>query len=72
MASRRLLDERQDHTEASVKLAEICDPDSPAACICEIIKDDGEMLTVKNFDVWNKDKNLNIGHIGHIGDIKNW
>lgn len=55
-AKPELLKVRQGHTEASVQLAKLCSEE--AAVICEIIKNSGEMLTVKDFDEWNKNKGL--------------
>lgn len=51
-----LLKERLGHTEGSVTLATLCG--EKAAIICEIIKDDGNMLTLKDYEEWNKGKNL--------------
>lgn len=55
-AKPELLKVRQGHTEASVQLAKLCGEES--AVICEIIKDNGEMLTVKDFEEWNKYRGL--------------
>lgn len=49
-----LLGERLGHTEGSVTLATLCGEE--AAVICEIIKDNGEMLRVKDFKDWQKNK----------------
>lgn len=54
-----LLQERLGHTEFSVQMAELCES-APVAVICEIINEDGEMLRVKDFEEWNKDKNLKL------------
>lgn len=59
-----LLSERIGHTEGSVTLAGLCDEKS--AIICEIIKDNGEMLTVKDFQEWNKDKHLKLYSIDQL------
>lgn len=69
IARKGLLQERHGHTEASVKLAKICDETSPVACICEIIKNDGTMLRVKEFRDWNKNFGLKICH---VDDVKHW
>lgn len=69
IARKGLLQERHGHTEASVKLAKICDKSSPVACICEIVKRDGTMLRVKDFLDWNKNFGLKICH---VDDIKKW
>lgn len=53
-----LLKERLGHTEGSVTLAKMCE--QIADIICEIIKDNGEMLTLKDFKSWNKNKNLKL------------
>ncbi len=63
-AKKDLLKTRIGHTEASVTLAKLCGEQS--AVICEIIKDDGTMLTVKDFEEWNKDKNLKLFHIDKL------
>lgn len=54
-----LLQERLGHTEFSVQMAELCES-APVAVICEIINEDGEMLRVKDFEEWNKDKDLKL------------
>ena len=63
-AKRRLLKERVGHTEGSVTLANLCG--ESCAIICEIIKDSGEMLTVKDFPLWNADKNLKLYSIDEL------
>lgn len=59
-----LLAVRQGHTEGSVQLAKLCGEE--AAIICEIIKDNGEMLTVKDFEEWNKDRGLKLYSIDQL------
>lgn len=54
-----LLKERLGHTEFSVALAKMCGVEG-AAVICEMIKDNGEMMRVKDFEEWNKDKGLKL------------
>lgn len=66
IARKGLLEERQGHTEASVFLASLVDKNSPVATICEIIKDNGEMLRVGDFEEWNKNKHLKICHIDNL------
>lgn len=63
-AKKDLLKVRQGHTEASVQLAKLCGEE--AAVICEIIKDNGEMLTVKDFEDWNKNKSLKLYSIDQL------
>lgn len=60
-----LLNERLGHTEFSVQMAELCGS-VPVAVICEIIAEDGEMLRVKDFEEWNKDKNLKLYSIDQL------
>lgn len=64
-----LLKERQGHTEGSVALAGLCDPDSPVAIICEIINNDGTMLTLNDFQEWNADKNLKLFTIDKLTEL---
>jgi 3,4-dihydroxy 2-butanone 4-phosphate synthase/GTP cyclohydrolase II len=59
-----LLKERQGHTEGSVQLAKLCGEE--AAIICEIIKENGEMLTLSDFEEWNKDKGLKLYSINEL------
>lgn len=63
-AKRGLLKERFGHTEGSVMLANLCGTNS--SVICEIIKDNGEMLTVKDFPLWNANKNLKLYSIDEL------
>lgn len=60
-----LLKERLGHTEFSVQMAQLCGL-SPVAVICEIINKDGDMLRVKDFEEWNKDKGLKLYSIGQL------
>lgn len=60
-----LLAERLGHTEFSVQMAELCEA-APVAVICEIINTDGEMLRVKDFEEWNKDKGLKLYSIDKL------
>ena len=60
-----LLDERLGHTEFSVQMAELCES-KPVAVICEVINNDGEMLRVKDFEEWNKDKGLKLYSIDKL------
>ena len=62
-----LLAERIGHTEASVQLANLCGENT--AVICEIIKDNGEMLRVKDFPLWNADKGLKLYHIDKLIEV---
>lgn len=64
-AKPRLLAERLGHTEFSVQMADLCEH-SPAAVICEIIDNQGQMLRVKDFEDWNKDKNLKLFSIDQL------
>lgn len=66
IARPKLLKERQGHTEASVYLASLIDQTSPVATICEIIKDNGKMLRVKDFEYWNENKNLKLCHTDYL------
>lgn len=63
-AKKDLLKERLGHTEGSITLANLCG--EKAAIICEIIKDNGEMLTVKEYEEWNKDKGLKLYSIDQL------
>lgn len=60
-----LLDERIGHTEFSVQMAKLCDVNA-VAVICEIIKDDGTMLRVNEFEEWNKNHNLKLYSIKQL------
>lgn len=60
-----LLDERIGHTEFSVQMAKLCGT-KPVAVICEIINNNGDMLRVKDFAEWNKDKNLKLYSIDQL------
>lgn len=60
-----LLKERLGHTEFSVQMAQLCGL-SPVAVICEIINKDGDMLRVKDFEEWNKDKGLKLYSIDQL------
>lgn len=60
-----LLGERLGHTEFSVQMAELCGS-APVAVICEIIGDGGDMLRVKDFEEWNKDKGLKLYSIDQL------
>ena len=58
-AKERLLRERWGHTEMSSQLSFMSDSNGTAV-ICEILNYDGQMLRVKDFDEWNKDKGLKL------------
>lgn len=60
-----LLLERLGHTEFSVQMAQICEV-AEVAVICEIIKDDGKMLRVNEFEEWNKNHNLKLYSINQL------
>ena len=46
-------------------MAQLCGL-SPVAVICEIINKDGDMLRVKDFEEWNKDKGLKLYSIDQL------
>lgn len=57
-AKEGLLQARFGHTEGSVQLATLCGEES--AVICEVIKDDGTMLTVKDAPAYLKEKDIKL------------
>lgn len=57
-AKEGLLKSRFGHTEGSVQLAKLCGEES--AVICEVIKDDGTMLKVKDAPEYFKDKDIKL------------
>lgn len=59
-----LLHERKGHTEGCVQLAKLCG--EQAAVICEIIKEDGEMLRVEDFEKWNQSHHFKLCTIEQI------
>lgn len=63
-----LLDERQGHTEASIKLCRIANL-KPVAIICEIMNDDGSMARVPDLEIFQKKHNLNMISIDEIIDF---
>lgn len=64
-AKPNLLFERLGHTEFSVQMAKLCNV-TEVAVICEIIKDDGTMLRVNEFEEWNKKHNLKLYSINQL------
>lgn len=62
-----LLSGRLGHTEFSVQMAQLCDV-TQVAVICEIIKDDGTMLRVNEFEKWNEKHNLKLYSIKQLLD----
>ena len=49
--------ERYGHTEASIELCRLANL-KKVSVICEILLDENKMLTVKEWQAWNKDKNV--------------
>lgn len=58
-AKKGLLRDRLGHTEMSSQLSFMADSNGTAV-ICEVLNYDGQMLRVKDFDEWNKDKKLKL------------
>ena len=46
-------------------MAKLCGT-KPVGVICEIINNNGDMLRVKDFAEWNKDKNLKLYSIDQL------
>lgn len=51
--------ERYGHTEGSIDLCKLAGL-KPVSVICEILKDETQMLTVGDWEEWNKDKGLKL------------
>lgn len=64
-AKPNLLFARLGHTEFSVQMAQLCGV-TGVAVICEIIKDDGTMLRVNEFQKWNGKHNLKLYSINQL------
>ena len=56
---------RHGHTEASIELCKFAGL-KPVAVICEILLDEKRMLTVKEWEQWNRDKNFQLFSIDEL------
>ena len=56
---------RHGHTEASIELCRLAGL-KEAAVICEILFDENKMLTVKEWESWNRDKNFKLFGIDEL------
>lgn len=65
MAHEKGLEGRQGHTEASIELARLAGC-RPAAVICEILRDDGEMARGKELQDFADTHNMKIARIDHL------
>ena len=57
--------ERYGHTEASIELCRLANL-KKVSVICEILLDENKMLTVKEWQAWNKDKNYKLFSIDEL------
>ena len=57
--------ERYGHTEASIELCSLANL-KKVSVICEILLDENKMLTVKEWQAWNKDKNYKLFSIDEL------
>ena len=60
---------RTGHTEGSVDLCKLAGL-APAAVICEIIKDDGQMARMDDLEIFSKDHDMNIVYISDIVEYR--
>ena len=61
---------RHGHTEASIELCRMAGL-KQIAVICEILLDENKMLTVKEWQQWNKDKNFKLFSIDELEEYLN-
>lgn len=67
MAEPKGLAVRHGHTEASIYLTQLAGL-KPAAVICEILKDDGEMARLNDLIAFSKEHNIKLTHVKELID----